>query len=460
MARKNHLSASRRELLLGGLGGAGLLSFGGIAGSASLARAANSPTNTDHHFIFCYYSGGWDPLLGIDPKKPDNFPDELRNETLIHLGYDNLRLVGTGITDPYPSRHNGVLLGPYIGDLADWTDRVAFIRGMSMDTLTHEVGRRRFLTGMPPSGLLARGSSTATWLASLLGADHPVPNLSARVESYNVDQPAWASALKVDNVDDLLRALRPGDIDIAPEERDRVQALLEEFRDCHVVSDRPEVSAALSAQSSARTLVGEGLDALFDFGSSDPAMVSLRERFALSPTDLGSPQAQGAMAVTALTAGISRCVSIEVANGLDTHFDNWETDQGPNQMEGHNVVATIMAELDSIPYQGTGDTWLDHTTIVGFSEFSRTALINANSGRDHALTGACFVAGGGIRAGAYGASSDVGLLPQAVDLTTGELDKNGDVVKPEHILRALFEMTGVTDDVADLRVSPYRAILA
>jgi len=460
MAKKTHLSPSRRELFLGGLGAAGLVSFGGLAGSASLAMAASSPSVTDHYFIFCYYSGGWDPLLGIAPKDPSQFPDELRNETLIQLGYDNLRTVGTGITDPMPAMHDGVLLGPYIGNLKDWTHRTAFVRGMSMDTLTHEVGRRRFLTGKPPSGLLARGSSASTWLATLLGADHPVPNLSARVESYNVDQPAWATALKVDNVDDLLRALRPGAIDIAPEERDRVQALLDEFRDCHVVGNRPEVSAALGAQSSARTLVNEGLDALFDFGSSDPGMVALRERFDLSPTDMGSPQAQAAMAVTALTAGISRCVSIEVANGLDTHFDNWETDQGPNQMEGHDVVAALMAELDSIPYQGSGSTWLDHTTIVGFSEFSRTALINSNSGRDHSLTGSCFLAGGGIRAGVYGASSDVGLLPQAVDLQTGIVDPTGNIVRPEHILRALLESIGVTDDIADLRVDPYRAILA
>lgn len=453
-------TTSRRELLLGGLGAAGLVSFGGLAGPAGLAMAANSPSVTDRYFIFCYFSGGWDPLLGIDPKDPALFPDELRNESLIHLGYDNLRTVGTGVDDPFPALHDGVLLGPYIGNMKDWVHRTAFIRGMSMDTLTHEVGRRRFLTGKQPSGLLARGSSTATWLATLLGAEHPVPNLSARVESYNRDQPAWATALKVDNVNDLLRALRPGAIDIAPEERDRVQALLDEFRDCHIVGSRPEVAVALGAQESARTLVGEGIDALFDFGSSDPAIVSLRERFGLSASDLGSPQAQAAMAITALTAGISRVVSIEAASGLDTHFDNWETDQGPNQMEGFDVVAAMMAELDSIPYQGSGDTWLDHTTIVGFSEFSRTALINANSGRDHSLTNACFVAGGGIAPGVYGQSGSVGLLPQPVDLVTGALSPGGEIVKPEHVLRALMESIGVTDDIADLRVEPYRAILA
>ena len=43
--------------------------------------------------------------------------------------------------------------------------KICVVRGMSMETLTHEAGRRRFITGKPPSGLLARGSSGATWLA-------------------------------------------------------------------------------------------------------------------------------------------------------------------------------------------------------------------------------------------------------------------------------------------------------
>ncbi len=446
--------STRRDFVFGSMGAAGLLSFG-LPGALRLAHAASTPSVTDRYFLFCYFNGGWDTLLGLDPRDPALFPDELRNETLIEPGYGNLRVPGVV---PELIEAGGMTFGPFIGGLADWADRLAVVRGMSMDTLTHEVGRRRFLTGKPPSGLLARGSSVSTVLASLLGVEQPVPQLSAKVESYNIDQPAWSTALRVDNVNDLLRALRPGDVDIAADERARIQALLDGFRDCDVVGESVALDAALSSQGAARTLVDQGIDAAFDF--SAPAMEGLRTRFGIDPNNLGSAQAQGAMAVTALTQGVSRVVSIQVASGLDTHFDNWETDHGPVQQEGFDVVASIMSELDSLEYQGTGASWLDHTTIVGFSEFSRTALLNGNGGRDHALTNSCFLAGAGIKPGVVGASSDVGLLPQAIDLASGQVDPAGEVVRPEHILRALLHSIGVDDDIDDLRVDPLTALLS
>jgi len=52
------------------------------------------------------------------------------------------------------------------------------------------------------------------------------------------------------------------------------------------------------------------------------------------------------------------------------------------------------------------------------------------------------------------------MQPQAVDLATGEVDLNaGEVVKPEHVLRALFHAGGVVGDPADLRANPLMALL-
>ncbi len=107
----------------------------------------------------------------------------------------------------------------------------------------------------------------------------------------------------------------------------------------------------------------------------------------------------------------------------------------------------------------TGASWLDHTVIVGFSEFSRTALINSRGGRDHSLTNACFVLGGGIKGGqAIGASTDVAMEPQAMSLADGSVG-DGEVVLPEHITMALLHDLGVDGDPFDLRVEPLKAIL-
>jgi len=99
--------------------------------------------------------------------------------------------------------------------------------------------------------------------------------------------------------------------------------------------------------------------------------------------------------------------------------------------------------------------------IIGFSEFSRTPLINANGGRDHWLMNACFLLGGNIGGGrVIGASSNVGMNPTPVNLQTGAsqgVEDGGEVIRPEHILQALYEEIGLTTE-PDLRVAPLTAI--
>ena len=82
-------------------------------------------------------------------------------------------------------------------------------------------------------------------------------------------------------------------------------------------------------------------------------------------------------------------------------------------------------------------------------------------GRNHNRVTSCFLAGAGIQGGTVvGASSDIGAGCQKVDLTTGALSATGTVVRPEHIHRALLHSIGITEDDADLRVSPLTAILS
>jgi uncharacterized protein (DUF1501 family) len=166
-----------------------------------------------------------------------------------------------------------------------------------------------------------------------------------------------------------------------------------------------------------------------------------------------------AIAAQAITGGVARAVSVRVTSQLDTHQDNWATAHGDRLEAGFEAVARLIEDLASRPYGDTGRSWLDHTVILGFSEFSRTPLINDQGGRDHHFTNACFLAGGAVRGGqVIGASSDVGMLPMAVDLNTGALDPAGEVVRPEHILQTLFGEVGIGDE-PDLRVSPLRPLL-
>ena len=210
-----------------------------------------------------------------------------------------------------------------------------------------------------------------------------------------------------------------------------------------------------------RAVLDADIQALFDFGV-DPSTIEdarlrakmelLHSHFDLAGAASGSPQAQAALAGQALTNGVSRVVSIQAAGGLDTHFDDWEDEQAERQYEGYQALANLCGT--------SGESMLDRTVIVGFSEFMRTPLINARGGRDHWLTNSCFLLGGNFGAGrVIGASSDLGMAPQPVDLSTGRVSMGGEVIYPEHILRTMLIDAGLEEDRADLRVGPIPHLL-
>jgi uncharacterized protein (DUF1501 family) len=429
--------------------------LGAVGGASSLARLARAAggTGSDCYYVFAYFGGGWDVLLSLDPRDPTRFNEDGLRDHRIQPAYDQIVGVDTPLIEA-----GGITFGPFIGEMARHGSRAAVVRGMSMDTLTHEVGRRRFLTGKPPSGLQARGSSAATWLASRLGADDPVPHLSVQVEAYNTDQPTYASALKVQNSNDLVDLLRPSDPILSPEVAAAVDATLREEARCARARHSQTLRVAEESRLRARGLVESEFDALFDFRASNPEMEALRDHFGFT-TDVGGPEAQAAVAAQSLTNGICRCVSIQAAGGLDTHFNDWATDQGPEQERGWNALARLVDYLDASDY-GDGSTWLDHTTIVAFSEFMRTPLLNERGGRDHWLTNSCLLLGGNVKGGTViGASSDVGMSPTATNLETGMSDLGGEVIRPEHVLRTLFVDAGMEDDDADMRVEPITALM-
>jgi len=369
----------------------------------------------ERYYIFACFSGGWDILLSLDPRDPNEFHAGDVSRTQILPAYDRLD-DETNDGSPVVAR-NGMVFGPYIGDLAKHADKLAVVRGMNMETLTHQAGMRRFLTGRQPSGLPRRGSSAATWLAGALGQRQVIPNLAVNVDSYDLDMPDHASALKAGGLSDLVQTLRT---------------------------------------TSSRAA------GLFDFHASTDAMAALRDHYGIpveGPDAEHGPEVAAAMAVTAITADMSRVASVRLATGLDTHYADWTTDQGPAQARGFAAVARMVEDLQRRPYGTGGESWLDHTVIIGFSEFSRTATLNADGGRDHSLTNAAFLTGGPVKGGRFiGRSSDVGMAPMATNLVTGLPDPGGEVIRPEHVIRALLQDAGVADDVAGLRAKPLDAL--
>jgi uncharacterized protein (DUF1501 family) len=449
---------TRRNFLMGSLAAGGALTtLGGLDPILRLAHAAE-PTVKDRYFIFCYFGGGWDVLLSLDPRDPNKFNAENAAVTRILPGYDLLN----NPPDPFLIPTNYGFLGAYLGDLATkHADKISVVRGMNMETLSHDAGQKRFTTGKPPSGTQARGSSGATWLASLLGKKQIIPNLVSNSQVFNADQPTYASGIKVASVNDLIQALRSQEPYLSQFLDQQIDMLVAESAECPRSQNSPFRSAAEFSRKKSVAMVSGNIDTNFDFAADTPEMVALRDHYGFTKNELYTGSARAAMAARAIVSGVSRAASVSVVNaGLDTHFDDWASVQGPRQMAGFNAIARMVEDLEAHEYKNTGSSWMDHTNIVAYSEFSRTPLINARGGRDHWLGNSALMLGADIQGGLVaGASSDVGMQPMAFDPSTGLVDPGGEVMKPEHVLQTLFAALGITDDPADLRVSPITAFL-
>lgn len=456
-----------RRGFLGGVlavgGAAAGLGLGGFGALTRLARGQEGTPPPERFYVFAYFQGGWDTLLGIDPRDPAVFSEETVGLTRIQPGYGNQSIVEY---QSAPARAPGtdILLGPAARPLDAVADRLTLVRGMSMDTLTHEVGRRRFITGKPPSGLNARGSAGSAWLASRWGGRRLIPNLSVQVESFNPELPPDYSALRVGSSTDLVAMLRRagGEYDEAVDLA--IHGHLSEDATCARSLGSPMLRSAEAARLRMRSVLEADVQALFDFSGTDEGIQALRDRYGFAQNQLTSPGAQAAVAYQALTNGVSRVVSFAATSNLDTHFDDWEDDQAPRQREGFGAVATLAQHLAETEY-ADGESMLDRTYIVCFSEFMRTPLLNARGGRDHWLANSCAIVGGKSRPGGrvIGASSDVGMAPQLVDLTTGAVTEDavrGQIVRPEHVLRTLLVDAGLEEDRADLRVPPIPGLLS
>ena len=451
MKQKHQASAFHRRNFLKALSiGGGAVAMGQFGFLNDLAHAQIQNLDApDRYYIFCYFGGGWDVLLSLDPRDQREFPstEESLRSTRIQPAYDTQQRPDLDVirTD------DGRVFGPFIGELQRHFDKLTVVRGLNMETLSHTGGRRRFITGKPPSGTLARGSSASTWLSSHLGANDLIPNLSLRIESYNVGQPNYASALRVSSVPDLLRALKPSEPTLHPLLSRQIDATLRSASACANATASKILQKAEYSRRKSLDVTSGDLAHVFDFGSNNAEMTALKDRYNFSTVN-SSPPVSAALAAQAIMQGVSRCVSVSLVGGLDSHSGTqWQQSHGSQQEAGFNAIATLADHLEATPYDNES-TWLDHTTIIGFSEFSRTPMLNLSGGRDHHITNSCLLLGGGVRGGqVIGASTNVAMQAQNINLDTGLPDPDGEVIRPEHVLRSLYDEVGIGSG-PDLRV--------
>ena len=415
----------------------------------------------EHHFVFYQFHGGWDVLLSWDPRDPAIFTPAMVGETGIQLAYERLESVPShGI---YVDSNLGPL-GWFVGDLRlpKYTDRMCLIRGINMETLSHEAGLLRAFTGRMPLGVVPTRDSIDSVMATLLGGSNLIPNIGLRSAlSVNKNGPATASPLQARGSGDFVATLgRDNSLSNAAEAE--IAAFLQQQGSCSGAFSA-YLDKAYGVSDSVQSILSSNLASFFDFAANTPFAQEVRSAYGFNTNQLQGIAACSALAEQALVQQLTRCVSISVpgpnaSGGFDTHAT---LEQGNAQMAAYNSIARLMDRLEAQAYpDGSGDSWLDRTTILCSSEFSRSPLLEDDKGRGHWLANVMVLLGGGIKGNqVIGNTLDVGMVPMRTDLVTGQVSEAGVMLKPENVQRALYDMLGYTWDVADLRVDPLSAIL-
>lgn len=460
------LDSNRRSFLRGAALGAGGLLLGSMFPKRLMAQTALDKKK----FVFCYFDGGWDILLGLDPRDPATTNPETHK---IDPAYAQLGQNYFGRGERGVQRSGELAFGPVVPPdfVATHGSDVSIINAIGMDTASHEVGRRYFITGRFPRGIAAVGSSTPAEIIAQLGDNAPIPHLSAAVEAYATGLPAHAAALGVNSLTDLIVALTPF-VEIDPSVVSAVQAYQDEAPGCEATKlDRDGLAShLLRSQKRARDYIESQLSEVFNTARQDPEMTALRDLYGIAgqgaaPT---SPETLSFVAGQALKREISQCVSVRTAFALDTH-SNWAQDQPGAQERGWRALGALMTDLKNTEAtDGVSANMFEQTTFVVFSEFGRTPLFNNLQGRDHFLGNSALVCGPGLRRGkVIGKSADVGMMPLMTELATGQgieqptdaQKESGEVValSPKNVLATILRAADL--DYSYLRAQPISALL-
>lgn len=462
---KNRLLS--RRAILGALGlGAGTYLLDGFLGLPFAHAEADCPTPAEAPLlVVCEFTSGWDTLLCLDPR---NHHDHGEPGGGIYTAYDLITdattlamLDATGGTGLYKPPGCNIEFGPAMSEslVTSHMDDLCVVRGVNMGTLTHEVGRRYFLTGKFPRGLAANGSSLETAWAALSGHldEFQIPSLvSGGAETYNEGFSPLASGLSVPGYAEMLQVLRPLNASLALD--GAVEQAAAKFHNggyCqHQQYDAGgHVSTHLSAWSTAQTLANGGLWKHFDFKANPPAGSQLDKLYDTFKVNKASPGAtlagkargQAALAAQALVNRISQVVLVRLVNVTDAHFDDdWQSNHPRLLREGFDAVSDLITYLKNTEDK-PGKSFWDRTTLLCYSDFARTPIINPQGGRDHHLASACLLAGQGIKGNmAIGGNKESTYDARPVNLATGAPDDEmGHLIRPSDIHATLLSAAGL-----------------
>lgn len=419
---------NRRQFLTASLGLTGASMLTSREGLASME------SESERNFLFVFAQGGWDPTRVFTPE------------------FDNARVAME--TDAEPNQMGSLRWVSHVSRPSVDTffeshyDKTMIVNGVQVRSIAHEICTSLLFTG----GVSGDGADWATRIASETSRVLPIPHLVLGGPSFAGDLGAMVVRTGSSNqLEDVLnRSILERSNTSVPTLSTPSQEVLDRY-----IQRRVQVTAEQAFY---------GADARLSSAykmATDNAM-ELKERRHTMTFSSGSLSAQLECAVDAIAKGISRCTSVVFTGsdglGWDSHADNDVTQS--------QLFEALFGSLNQLMYQlqnrtdQYGTVLAENTTIVVCSEMGRTAKLNGTNGKDHWPFTSVMMFGAGISSNRVIGGLDDNYQGRRVDLATGDLDDNGQVLSIESVGAGLLSLAGLDPSEHILDADPLLGMLS
>lgn len=414
----------QRRSFLGALAASLLLPLGG----RSYALSGSAP----HRFLFIHCTGGWDQFMVFTPRfDADTIMRSEQESSAVASQASGLPFVD------HPARER------VRSFLERYGQHTAFLHGMEVRSVAHDVCLRLLLTGTSRPGagdwgsrLSANSTATAPMLV-LSGPSYAGPygpsvlRLGSAGQLIELVDGSWqskaapATQLPEQSVQDLEDAFALSQVQgfqaSAPSGQGATfaqDALAAQMR----VGD---LSALAGLQSSTGRVLSETVAQVLDLFQDDQAMCAAVEY--LGTGDLG----------------------------FDTHAGNDLQSVHFNELffQLNAICQALEQRQDS-----TGASLMESTTVVVLSEMSRHPKLNFRGGREHWTYTPAMLIGAGVAGGRSVGGYDAAMQGEKLDLESGEIYLGGEALDPRHLGATLMAIAG--QDPEQAGVAPISALLA
>ena len=367
-------------------------------------------------FVFVQADGGWDPTSFCDPKA--NTPGE---PVINHWAErDEIRQAGR---IPYaPFAHNEAFFKKY-------HRRMLVINGVDAQTNSHTVGVVHNWSGRNAEGY----PTTTALLVAHYAPELPVPYLSFGGFSATAGITRFT---RIDNAD-LLRSIAYPATPIFTSEN---WAALESFR--NTTAERLETAPNLLPDDLRHrafyrsAFATEGLQAYADAIPPEDELEQLETYGSTSSHFYSTLRRQAQLTVLAFKAGVAVGADLWLG-GFDTH--------ATHDPDHEWLMGNLTNSVDFLWEYAEEHGVADRMVVVIGSDFGRTNFYNASAGKDHWPIGSFIVMEKNQpwTGRAVGETDGLHFAQRVNPRTLRRDDRNGTIIYPKHVHKALRRYLGV-----------------